>query len=267
MKESKGLKITPKMKAKIAAMFSSAVIGGALLISSGGTVHAASVSAGVQAYSPLLPAIGPLNASQQQFHLQNIITKGNQEINRRLVTLNSLSTKIDSATRLTASDQATLNMEVNDTISGLTSLKTQLDGETTLLPARNDAISIYTEYRVYALVAPKVGLIKVADDQQVIEAKLAALVPKLQARITLASNNGSNVATMQAQLNDMSAKISAAQAISSNIESTVINLQPMDYNSNHSVLVGDNTQLRTAYNDIQAAYSDAKAIVSELKAL
>ena len=72
---------------------------------------------------------------------------------------------------------------------------------------------------------------------------------------------------MQAQLTDMSAKIAAAQAISINIESTVINLQPMDYNSNHSVLVGDNTQLKTAHDDIQAAYNDAMSIVSGLKAL
>jgi hypothetical protein len=265
MKKSKEFKITPKMKAKIAAMFGSAVIGGSLLIS-GGTAHAA-VSAGVQAYPPVLNAKVVLDPGQQQIHLQNIISKGNEEIARRLTTLDTLSGKIESATKLTPSDQATLNTEVNGTISGLTSLKTQLDSENSLLPARNDAISIYTEYRVYALVAPKVGLIKVADDQQVIEAKLSALVPKLQSRITEASANGSNVTTMQAQLTDMSAKISAAQAISSNIESTVINLQPMDYNSNHSVLVGDNTELKTAYNDIQTAYNDAKAIVSELKAL
>ena len=266
MNTEKEFKITPKMKAKIAAMFSSAVIGGALLISSGSIAHAAGVK--VNATSPVLSASAALNVgANQNLHVQNIITRGNQEITRRLTTLNTLSGKIDSATRLTPSDQATLNMEVSGTISGLNSLKTQLDSQISLLPARNDALSIYTEYRVYALVAPKVGLIKVADDQQVVEAKLAALVPKLQSRITLARQNGSNVVTKQAQLNDMRAKIAAAQAISSNIETTVINLQPIDYNSNHAVLVGDNMQLKTAYNDIQAAYNDAKAIVSELKAL
>jgi len=265
MKTTKGLKITPKMKVKIISMFSSAVIGGALLISTSGVAHAASDN--IKAYSPVMKALTVLDPGQQQIHLQNIITRGNQEITRRLTTLNSLSGKIDSATKLTPSDQATLNTEVSGTISGLTSLKTQLDTDTGLLPARDDAMSIYTEYRVYALVAPKVGLIKVADDQQVVEAKLAAIVPKLQSRITQAAQNGSNVVTMQAQLTGMSAKIAAAQAISSNIESTVINLQPTDYNSNHSILVGDNTQLKTAYNDIQAAYNDAKSIVSELKAL
>jgi hypothetical protein len=265
MNTSKEFRITPKMKAKIIAMFSSAVIGGALLISTSGVAHAASAS--VTASSPVLNASVVLNTAQQQAHLQNIITKGNQEINRRLTTLSTLSEKIDSATKLTPSDQATLNTEVSGTVSGLTSLQTQLDAETTLLPARNDALSIYTEYRVYDLVAPKVGLIKVADDQQVVEAKITAVEPKLQSRITLASQKGSNVATMQTQLTDMSAKVAAAQAISSNIESTVINLQPTDYNSNHSVLVGDNSQLKTANADIQAAYNDAKSIVSELKAL
>ena len=264
---AKEFKITPKMKAKIAAMFSSAAIGGAVLLGGHGVAHALSVSTNVKATSPVLSASVTLSASQQQTHLENIISKGDQEITRRLTTLNSLTSKINSASKLTPSDQATLSAEVSGTITGLTSLKTQLDAETTLLPARSDAESIYSEYRVYALLAPKVGLIKVADDQQVIETKLSAIVPKLQSRITLATNDGKNTTTIQAQLNDMSAKISAAQAISSNIESVVINLQPTDYNANHSVLLGDNAQLKTAYSDIQDAYADAKSIVSELEAL
>ena len=200
-------------------------------------------------------------------HQQNIIAKGDQEIERRLTTLNKLTDKVNAATKLTAADKATLSAEVSSTISGLASLKTELDSSTSLSATVGDAKSIYTEYRVYALVAPKIGLIKVADDQQVVEAKLSTLAQKLQTRITAAQQAGKNVTTLESELADMNAKISAAQAISANIESTVINLQPSDYNSNHTVLSGDNTQLQTAHADNVAAYADAKEIVSALKAL
>jgi len=207
-----------------------------------------------------------LTAAQQQ-RLQTIISKGDQEITRRLTTLNTLMSKINAATRLTASDKAALSNEVTTTISGLTSLKTTLDAETTLTAARTDVQSIYTEYRVYALVAPKIGLIKVADDQQVVESKLTALAQKLQTRITALQQAGKDVSSLQASLSDMTSKTAAAQAISSQIQSKVINLQPTDYNSDHALLSGDRDQLKTAHDDNQTAYNDAKTIVASLKTM
>jgi len=205
-------------------------------------------------------------ATQQQ-KLQTIIAKGDQEINRRLATLNTLTNKINAANKLTASDKTALINEVNNTISGLTALKIQLDGETTITAAKTDVQNIYLEYRVYALVAPKVNLIKVADDQQVAEAKLTTLAQKLQARITADKQAGKDVTSLQNELNDMTNNINAAQSISSSIESSVINLQPTDYNNDHSILSGDNVKLANAHSDNVKALADAKNIVSGLKSL
>lgn len=207
-----------------------------------------------------------LTATQQQ-RLQTIISKGDQEIMRRLTMLNTLTSKINAATKLTASDKATLSNEVDTTISGLTSLKTTLDTETSLTAARADVQNIYTEYRVYALVAPKIALVKVADDQQVVEAKLTALAQKLQTRITTLQQAGKDVTSLQSSLTDMNNKIAAAQAVSSQIQAKVINLQPTDYNSDHAILSGDRDQLKTAHEDNQAAYNDAKTIIAALKTM
>ncbi len=205
--------------------------------------------------------------ANEQTRLQNIISKGDQEIARRLASLATLTTKINAATRLTASDKTTLTNEVNDTISGLNTLKTKLDSETTIAAARTDVQDIYTEYRVYALVAPKINLVKVADDQQVAEQKLATLIQKLQSRITTAQSKGKEATALQNALNDMTTKVNAAQSISSSIQSKVIGLQPTDYNSDHAILSGDSAQLKSAHADNQAAYQDAKQIVAGLKAL
>lgn len=229
----------------------------AMLLLTGPVSAAASTATGTNS--------APSATSQQR--LQTIISKGDQEITRRLATLSSLTSKISAATKLTTSDKTTLSGEVSSTTSGLTSLKTQLDGETTVSAARTDVQSIYNEYRVYALVAPKVNLVKVADDQQVVQGKLTALTQKLQSRITSDQQAGKDVSTLQTELNDMTSKTQAARTISANIENSVIALQPTDYNSNHALLSGDNTQLKTARNDDQAATTDAKNIVSALKSL
>ncbi len=229
-------------------------VGGSIALSAAGVADAAT------------PA-NPATSANQQQRLQTIISKGDQEITRRLASLSTLSSKITAATKLSSSDSATLSNEVSATVSGLTNLKTQLDADTTVSSAHTDAVSIYTEYRVYALVAPKIGLVKVADDQQVIQGKLTALAQKLQARITAEQQAGKNVTALQADLTDMTNQTAAAQKISSSIESSVITLQPTDYNSNHAVLSGDNAQLKTAHSDDKAAYTDAKNIISALKSL
>lgn len=199
--------------------------------------------------------------------IQTIITRGDQEISRRLTSLNGLSAKISGASKLTAADKATLSAEVSTEVSGLTTLKAKLDAETTLAGAKADAQSIVSDYRVYALIVPKIELVRAADDQQVTESKLTALATKLQTRLTTAKNNGKDVTALQAKLTDMTSQIANAQSISSGIEAKVINLQPSDYNSDHSVLSGDAAQLKTAHADNQAAYSDAKAIVAGVKSL
>jgi hypothetical protein len=205
-------------------------------------------------------------ATQQQ-HLATIKSKGDAEINRRLTQLGGLNTLINSATRISAADKSTLTTQVNGEISGLTNLESQLNGETTLAAAITDAQSIYTEYRVYALITPKVHLIKVADDQQVNEANLATLATKLQSRLTTAQSNGKNVTALEATLVDLNNQVKIAQGISSTIETAVIGLQPSDYDSNHTVLSGDAAQLKTAQTANQAAFNDAKTIVQGVKNL
>lgn len=203
-------------------------------------------------------------AAANQARLARIITRGNAEINRRLATLKTLDAKISSATKLTPADAATLSATVNTDITNLTSLETKLDADTTVSAAISDAQSIINSYRVYALVVPQINIIKAADDQQLAEGKLSALSTKLSARITAAQQKGTNVTALLASLADLNSKVAAAQTISSSIESGVIGLVPSDYNSNHSVLSGDGSQLKTAQGYIKAAIADAQEIISQL---
>jgi hypothetical protein len=246
------------LKTTQAALAGTILVSGSLLF--GGIASAATASTNVSSTST-----STATKTAQTQRVQNIITKGNLEIERRLTTLTTLTSKIDASTHLSVSDKTTLTDEVGTTISGLTTLKTTLDADTTITSAHTNAESIYTEYRVYALVAPKVSIVKVADDQQVVQSKLTTLAGKLQTRIEAEPQSNSNVATLNSKILDMNNQVTAAGKISTTIESSVINLQPTDYNSNHDVLSGDAAQLKIAHTDDQNAYSDATSIVSILK--
>lgn len=203
--------------------------------------------------------------ANQQTRLGDIKSRGDAEITRRLATLNTLDGKISAATHLTAADKVSLTNEVNSEISGLTSLKSKLDSETTVSAALTDAKSIISGYRVYALVGPKVMLIKTADDQQVVEDKLTTLAGKLQTRINSAKTDGKDVSALQSSLDDLNSQLSGSKPISSSVETKVLSLEPGDYNSDHTILSGYRAQLQTARTDNQKAISDAKSIISDLK--
>ncbi len=217
--------------------------------------------------APAATSKSATNDAASQAKLKTIISRGDKEITRRLKTLNTLTVQINSTKKLSGSNKTLLGNEVKDEVSGLTALKAKLDADTGLDTARTDAQSIFSGYRVYALIVPKVQLVKTADDQQGADVKLTALATKLQARLADARKKGKDVASLQSTLGDMTAKTAAAQTTSSSVESAVVNLQPSDYNTDHSVLAGDQDKLKTAQDNIKAATADAKTVVNGLKKL
>jgi hypothetical protein len=252
---------------KVAIVSAAAIVGGSTFIPA--TASALSLDGSAKVTTPYVKVDGNanVNASSEKAKLQKIISRGDQEIARRLDSLSKLVSKINAATKLTDADKATLTAEVNATISGLNTLKAKLDAETTVAAARADVQSIYTEYRVYALVTPKVSLTKVADDQQVAEQKLQTLIQKFQTRLNAAKAKGKNVSALEAVLNDMIQKVNASASVSGAVQAKVIGLQPTDYNNDHAILSGTSAQLKTAHADNVAAYNDAKQIVAGLKDL
>jgi hypothetical protein len=175
-----------------------------------------------------------------------------------------LSSKIIATSKLNSTDKLSLTSEVDNTATGLRSLQTQLDNDGSVADARTTVAEIYSEYRVYALLAPKIGIIKVADDQQQVQMQLSDLANKLQTRLSQASQKGTATMNMQQMLILMQSEIAAAHSISSSIEAQVIDVVPSDYNINHALLSGCNTRLKTAHNDDMKALNMAKTIVSML---
>lgn len=193
--------------------------------------------------------------------IQTIINRGTSEINRRLTILSKLDSKVTASAKLSTAQQTALTNAVNAETSSLTTLKAQLASATTLAEAQADAQSIFTEYHGFSLIVPQAEIVKAADDQQVAEARLSALATKLQGKVT-----SSSASSIKTDLSDMTSKVSAAQSISSTIETKVAALKPADAGASHAAVNSDLTQLKTAQTDNIAAAADAKAIIATVKA-
>jgi hypothetical protein len=206
-------------------------------------------------------------AAVNQQKLGKLISTGNQEINRRLTTLQTLQAVINASTKLTTSEKTDLINRIESAIAGLTQLETKLDNDTILATALSDAQSITSTYRVYYLLFPQTYLLRTADTELVTDSNLTTLAAKLQIRINQAQVNGSNMATMTAQLTDMNTEIAAAMILENSVVSAVSPLQPSDYNSDHTILSSYRNQLVTAHKDNVTAYNEAKDIIAALKSL
>ncbi len=216
--------------------------------------------------TPNPPAITSLSATAQAQRLSTLKARGDAEITRRLTNLNSALSAVQFTTTLTSSDKSALVSQIQTEISGLSALKTKLDADTTLAEARTDVQSIVTDYRVYALMLPKARLAAAFDRLATVNAKLTTLETQLQTAIGSARSAGRDVTGMQASLSDMQAKITAITALSSDQVAELIALQPSDYNTDHTVLVGYRTTLATGQTDAKAAVADATSIIQSLSA-
>ncbi len=200
------------------------------------------------------------NSSVSQDKLSAIISKGDSEIARRLATLNTLDTKISASTKISSADQTTLTTEVNNEISGLGTDKTNLDVATTLTAAHAAAQSIFTDYRVYALVTPQIFIIRTADRQQLVEAQLTTEATNIKTAM-----GASPTATQTSDLQSINTAITTANGLSVSVEKAVIALSPTDYNNDHTLLLQYYGNLKTAETSITQAISLAKTLIGTIK--
>jgi hypothetical protein len=177
-------------------------------------------------------------------------------IDQRLSSLNQVITVLNGTSYL-GSDQATLVGTAKADIAGLTTLEATIAADTTVQQARTDAQTIFTGYRVFALVIPVDHMVRVADGMtNVVVPKLTALATKW------AGLNDPSIATLLA---DMQSQTQAAGQAVTGLPATLEAYTPAQWNANHSLLSGARSTLAMARKDLEKARQDAKQIVGILR--
>ena len=199
-------------------------------------------------------------SSKDAAKLKAVIADGDTKITVRLERLNKLGAKVYTTTKLSADKKAALLAEIGSSVDGLKALKTKLDAETTVTAAQADFHLIFTDYRVYLLVVPKVHLVKVADNELAKEANIADLLTLMQSYIAAHPEAASQTSTV----NDLQTRIKASQATTQDLESKLLVLKPSDYNSNHDLMKGYLSQLQKIHTENVAIYKAAVAVINKV---
>jgi hypothetical protein len=206
-------------------------------------------------------------ANKQENNLQNIIARSNTLITNRITSLNSLSSRVQNDSRLSASEKSSLTSDIQTTISGLTALKTKIDADTDTTTARSDEKTIITSYYVYAAFEPKMRYLIVLNNLQTTTANLQALVPQLQNLIDTFKSNGDDVTQLQALLSDVSSQL---QTINTTITADITKVQNVSTTSSpaegtFSSVRSDVTQVvKTGLAKIRADFEQMRPLFKQI---
>lgn len=203
--------------------------------------------------------------------LSTIIARGDADIAARVAALNALNTRVQAMSSVSATQKATLNSELQTNITGLTGLQAQIDANTDVSSARTEDQSIFTSYRIYALVIAQGWILASTDRIATITRLMAALSAKLQARLSAEQSAGVDVTAFTADISDLNAKIADANTQAIAARARVSGLVPDQGNgsviaSNHAALVAARADTRVATQDLQGARKDIDTVTAFLKA-
>jgi hypothetical protein len=187
--------------------------------------------------------------------LAAIQAKAAAAITLRVNDLNAATSKVNADSHLGASAPALASYLQAD-IAPLQALGTKIAADTTVATAAADSATIFTSYRVLALVLPAAHLAATADDIDV------TAIPALTAISTKAASrvNPSNSATLQPLINDLNAQIQSATNGTANVASTLLGYTPAQWNANHGLLTPSRGSVQAATDNVTKARSDVQQI-------
>lgn len=161
--------------------------------------------------------------------LDRIKNKGRILISQRISALTSNKTVIESSKQLTDAQKSSIVTRINDNVTRLTTLGTTLASSTDATSSKALVGSIFTDFRIYAIVIPQVRLEKRVYDLQNHAGKLSEVFVKTQAKIDEKKTAGYDVTTWQKALDD--AKVLVANDLHKldTLKTTTLALTPASY--------------------------------------
>lgn len=194
--------------------------------------------------------------------LQCVITFGDARIAERqaaLAKLNSRVAAVYTAGHITSADNSALVNDISTNQSGLTTLKGQLDSATDAKTARADVKLIYTQFRIYAVVAPRDYHELWLDVVMHVDTRLKNAEPTIREAINGApSGVRSQANTLFA---DYQSQVSTADAQTQAAEAILPQLTPSSFNTSATAYQAQFGSFKT---DIQTAHTATKQAIADL---
>ena len=215
--------------------------------------------------------ISSIKTSQKtKINQSSLVTKSNNEIQKRIKDLGDLSTKISDMKNLSDSEKASMSSSIDNEVKTLNGLKDKIESDTDPVTLKSDIKSITADNRVYDLFIPKTRISAANDKSVTVINMLTAMGSKLQARISATESSGKDVTALNNALVDFNAKLAEAKSLSDSIKNGVETLNPDQGSkavktSNETALSAARKNLSIIEADLNAARKDTKTIMSGIK--
>jgi hypothetical protein len=182
-------------------------------------------------------------------------------IGRRVGSLNAAIAKVTADSDL-GSGQAVILQHLQADVPALQQLGQKIAADTTVTAARSDAETVYSDYRVYALVLPAARLAARSD------ALTTTDLPQLTARSAAlaAKEDSADQATVAPLIADLNVQIGGASTAASGVATSVEGFAPSQWNANHALLSPARASFQTARSDVRSARQDVVKIRAALRA-
>jgi len=197
--------------------------------------------------------------------LASIKTRAATAISTRDSALQGALTAVNSNHYLASADRSAIVSTINGDLTGLNALAPVIQADTTVSQARADYDSIFTSYRVFALVLPQARLAAAADD---ITGSVLPRLEDAQSRLEsllAGADQSKDTAAVQAAMADLQKQLSGMASNTSGVSATVLGYKPADWNSNHAVLAPARADLVSARGDAKQARADIETVIGAIK--
>ena len=220
------------------------------LVVAAGSVLALSGPAGAQA--------GPIDAAKKIC---------DAAVARRLTSLGAVKADLDATPSVASADRATLDSQIDATVTGLTALRATFDADATLAKVRTDCRRVVSDYRVYAVLIPRVELVRAAGRVQAAAGTLKHLAGLLQAGVNAARGQSKDTTSAQGYVTDLGLKADAASRAVAGVPAAVLALDAAGSPGNRPALVGARAAVDSAHGALTGAIAAAGSAIAALKAL
>lgn len=182
---------------------------------------------------------------------------------RRQATLSRLTTLVGKTPALSATARRTLQSQLAAETSGINGLAAAAPGEGTATLGTT-AGTMVNQYRVYAVMVPKVHIAVSAGRQQRAEQRAATREQAISARISRAQHAGHTVTQAQSAYQNLVKEVSAATSSTAGA-SSVLTVEPSGYPADAGAIRSARAALTSARSVLPSVRTDLRTIRTTLR--
>jgi hypothetical protein len=202
--------------------------------------------------------------NKQASRAGDLKTRADNEIARRITSLQKLINKINLLKKLNADQKASLSTKVQDEIASLNNLKEKIDGDTDQATLKADVKSIVQSYKVYLFFMPQVNELAALNKIITISDDYSVLLDQLTTKLHDMKEKGTDTTSDEALLADAKAKAADAKTQANKAITMLESLTPESYPGSKTILMEVRTTIKAAMTDLEIARMDVRKIITSM---